>query len=165
MFLLASDFDRTFYINNYDFKKNVEALKIFRENNKFVIVTGRSYQDYMNITKNYVPLDYLVINHGATILKDNKVIRSEYINTTTIDKLKNIIDFENIDYFATSDTESRVNINHGNISKINIAMKDNLVAKKQWIILIIILMILKLIYYFIRISLKLYQVRRISATH
>ena len=130
MFLLASDFDRTFYINNYDFKKNVEALKIFRENNKFVIVTGRSYQDYMNITKNYVPLDYLVINHGATILKDNKVIRSEYINTTTIDKLKNIIDFENIDYFATSDTESRVNINHGNISKINIAMKDNLVAKK-----------------------------------
>ncbi len=130
MFLLASDFDRTFYINNYDFKKNVEALKIFRENNKFVIVTGRSYQDYMNITKNYVPLDYLVINHGATILKDNKVIRSEYINTTTIDKLKNIIDFDNIDYFATSDTESRVNINHGNISKINIAMKDNLVAKK-----------------------------------
>ena len=130
MFLLASDFDRTFYINNYDFKKNVEALKIFRENNKFVIVTGRSYQDYMNITKNYVPLDYLVINHGATILKDNKVIRSEYINTTTIDKLKNIIDFEKIDYFATSDTESRVNINHGNISKINIAMKDNLVAKK-----------------------------------
>lgn len=130
MFLLASDFDRTFYINNYDFKKNVEALKSFRKNNKFVIVTGRSYQDYMNITKNYVPLDYLVINHGATILKDNKVIRSEYINATTIDKLKNIIDFDNIDYFATSDTESRVNINHGKISKINISMKDNLVAKK-----------------------------------
>ena len=130
MFLLASDFDRTFYINNYDFKKNVEALKNFRKKNKFVIVTGRSYQDYMNITKNYVPLDYLVINHGATILKDSKVIRSEYINESTIDKLKNIIDFDNINYFATSDTESRVNINHGNISKINISMKDNLVAKK-----------------------------------
>lgn len=130
MFLLASDFDRTFYINNYDFKKNVEALKSFRENNKFVIVTGRSYQDYMNITKNYVPVDYLVVNHGATILKDNKVIRSAYINETTLDKLKSIFDFDNTEYFATSDTESRVNINHGNISKINIAMKDNLVAKK-----------------------------------
>ena len=130
MFLLASDFDRTFYINNYDFKKNVEALKSFRKNNKFVIVTGRSYQDYMNITKNYVPVDYLVINHGATILKDNKVLRSAYINSSTIDKLKSIFDFDNIDYFATSDIESRVSINHGNISKINIAMKDNLVAKK-----------------------------------
>ena len=70
MFLLASDFDKTFYINNFDFKKNVEALKTFRRNNIFAIVTGRSYQDYINITKNYVPVDYLVLNHGATILKE-----------------------------------------------------------------------------------------------
>ena len=48
MFLLASDFDKTFYINNFDFKKNVEALKTFRRNNIFAIVTGRSYQDYIN---------------------------------------------------------------------------------------------------------------------
>ena len=130
MFLLASDFDRTFYINNYDFKKNVEALKSFRVNNKFVIVTGRSYQDYINITKNYVPVDYLVVNHGATVIKDNKVLKSVYINANTIDKLKSIFDFDNIDYFATSDTLSRVNINHGNISKINISLSDNLVAKK-----------------------------------
>jgi len=130
MFLLASDFDRTFYINNYDFKKNVEALKSFRKKNKFVIVTGRSYQDYINITKNYVPVDYLVVNHGATILKNNEVIRNVYINDDTVDKLKNIFDFDNIEYFATSNTLSRVSINHGNISKINITMKDNLVAKK-----------------------------------
>ncbi len=130
MFLLASDFDRTFYINNYDFKKNVEALKSFRNNNKFVIVTGRSYQDYINITKNYVPVDYLVVNHGATVMKDNKVIKSVYINDITINKLKSIFDFDNIEYFATSDTMSRVNINHGNISKINISLSDNLVAKK-----------------------------------
>ena len=130
MFLLASDFDRTFYINNYDFKKNIDALKSFRENNLFVIVTGRSYQDYINITKNYVPVDYLVVNHGATILKNNEVIRSEYISNNTIDRLKTIFDFNDIEYFATSNIESRVSINYGNISKINITMQDNLVAKK-----------------------------------
>ena len=130
MFLLASDFDKTFYINNCDFKKNVEALKTFRRNNIFAIVTGRSYQDYINITKNYVPVDYLVLNHGATILKDGELLRSVYIDSNDIDKLKKIFDFNSIEYFATSDTESRVNINHKNISKINISMQDNLVAKK-----------------------------------
>ena len=130
MFLLASDFDKTFYINNYDFKNNVEALKTFRKNNLFAIVTGRSYQDYMNITKNYVPVDYLVINHGATILKNGKIVRSVYIDSGDIDKLKKLFDFNSIEYFATSDIESRVDINHKNISKINISMQDNLVAKK-----------------------------------
>ena len=61
MFLLASDFDRTFYINNYDFKKNVEALTNFMKDNLFVIVTGRSYQDYMNITKNIRTYSCLII--------------------------------------------------------------------------------------------------------
>ena len=130
MFLLASDFDRTFYINNYDFKKNVEAIKRFRKNNKFVIVTGRSYQDYMNITKNYVPTDYLILNHGATILKDDKVIRSVSINDSTKDELRKLFDFDQIEYFATKDKLSRVSIDCDNLSKINISMPDNLVAKK-----------------------------------
>ena len=130
MFLLASDFDRTFYINNYDFKKNVDALNKFRKNNKFVIVTGRSYQDYMNITKNYVPIDYLVLNHGATILKDDKVIKSTYINNNTKDRLKEVFDFNRLEYFATKDKLSRVSIDEDNLSKINITMKDNLIAKK-----------------------------------
>lgn len=130
MFLLASDFDRTFYINNFDFKKNVESLTDFMKDNLFVIVTGRSYQDYMNITKNYVPVNYLVLNHGATILKDDEVIRSVSINNDTKEKLKEIFDFNNLEYFATKDKLSRVSINEENLSKINITMQDNLVAKK-----------------------------------
>ena len=130
MFLLASDFDRTFYINNYDFKKNVEALNNFMKGNMFVIVTGRSYQDYMNITKNYIPVNYLVLNHGATILKDDNVIRSTTINEDTKEKLKAIFDFNNLEYFATKDKISRVSIDESNLSKINITMQDNLVAKK-----------------------------------
>ena len=130
MFLLASDFDRTFYINNYDFKKNVEAVKKFRKNNMFVITTGRSYQDYMNITKNYVPTDYLILNHGATILKNDKVIRSTCISNSSLEKIRKLFDFNNIEYFATKDKESRVSINEDNLSKINITLQDNLVVKK-----------------------------------
>ena len=130
MFLLASDFDRTFYINNYDFKKNVEAVKRFRKNNMFVITTGRSYQDYMNITKNYVPTDYLILNHGATILKNDEVIKSTNINNNSLSKIRKLFDFDNIEYFATKDKQSRVSINENNLSKINITMQDNLVAKK-----------------------------------
>ena len=130
MFLLASDFDRTFYINNYDFKKNVDALGGFMKDNLFVIVTGRSYQDYMNITKNYVPVNYLVLNHGATVLKDDKVIRSVCIDNKVKDELKKLFDFDNIEYFATKDKLSRVSIDENDLSKINISMKDNLVAKK-----------------------------------
>ena len=131
MFLLASDFDRTFYINNYDFKKNVEAVKRFRnKNNKFVITTGRSYQDYMNITKNFVPTDYLILNHGATILKDDEVIKSTSISDSSLEKIRKLFDFNNLEYFATKDKESRVSINENNLSKINITMRDNLVVKK-----------------------------------
>ena len=64
MFLLASDFDRTFYINNYDFKCNLKLLPEFMKSNVFAIVTGRSYDDYMNVTKNCIPVNYLIINHG-----------------------------------------------------------------------------------------------------
>lgn len=130
MFLLASDFDRTFYINNYDFKCNLKLLPDFMKSNIFAIVTGRSYDDYMNVTKNCVPMDYLIINHGATILKDDEVIKSTPINNKTVTKLKRIFNFDDVEYFACKDKLSRVDIDTKNLSKINITMQDNLVAKK-----------------------------------
>ncbi len=130
MFLLASDFDRTFYINNYDFKRNLKLLDDYMKTNVFVIATGRSYDDYMNVTKDCIPLNYLVVNHGATIIKDDKVIKSCYIKEKTIEKLKKIFNFNKIEYFACHDTDSRVDINTKNLSKINITLPDNLIAKK-----------------------------------
>lgn len=130
MFLLASDFDRTFYINNYDFKCNLELLPNFMKSNVFAIVTGRSYDDYMNVTKNCVPMNYLIINHGATILKDDEVIKSTPISNKTVTKLKKIFNFDDLEYFACKDKFSRVDIDTKDLSKINITMQDNLVTKK-----------------------------------
>ena len=130
MFLLASDFDRTFYINNYDFKCNLKLLPEFMKSNVFAIVTGRSYDDYMNVTKNCIPVNYLIINHGATILKDDIVINSIPISNKTVTKLKKIFNFDDLEYFACKDKFSRVDIDTKDLSKINITMQDNLVAKK-----------------------------------
>ena len=130
MYLLATDFDRTFYINNNDFKRNLENVEKFMKNNLFVIATGRSYQDFNSITKGSVKCHYLVINHGATILKGDKVIKNFPIEDEVIYKLKQVIDFDNLDYFACSEKESRVDINVKGVTKINISFPDNLVAKK-----------------------------------
>lgn len=130
MFLLASDFDRTFYINNYDFKCNLKLLPEFMKSNVFAIVTGRSYDDYMNVTKNCIPVNYLIINHGATILKDDIVINSTPISNKTVTQLKKIFNFDDLEYFACKDKFSRVDIDTKDLSKINITMQDNLVAKK-----------------------------------
>ena len=130
MFLLATDFDRTFYTNNVDLKRNIDNLPLFRERNKFVIITGRSYGDFINLTKNSIKTDYLIVNHGATILKDDEIIKSIYINENTKKKLMELFDFDKTTYFASHDKESRVDINTLNLSKINIQLSDNLVAKK-----------------------------------
>lgn len=129
MYLLASDFDRTFYINNNDFKKNVEAVNKFMKKNIFAIVTGRSYDDFMNIAPN-VNYHYLVVNHGATILKDGNVIGNYPIEENLVKELKKTIDFDNLEYFACQKTNSRVDINTKDITKINITFPDNLVAKR-----------------------------------
>ena len=130
MFLLATDFDRTFYTNNTDLKRNIDNLPKFRERNKFVIITGRSYGDFINLTKNSIKTDYLIVNHGATILKDDEIINSIYIDELTKKKLMELFDFNKVTYFASHDKESRVDINTLNLSKINIQLSDNLVAKK-----------------------------------
>ena len=130
MKLLASDYDLTFYKDDTSFNKNIEVLRGFKKNNLFVIVTGRSYLDYINVSKNKVDCNYLVVNHGATIIKDNMVIKSNSINKDTIRKLKKIFNFDSLKYFATSNLESRVDINHDEISKINIELENIVEAKK-----------------------------------
>lgn len=130
MYILATDFDRTFYINNSDLRKNIGASIKFMEKNMFIIATGRSYNDFQDLTKGTIKANYYVYNYGATIIKDDKELINYYIDDNLIDELKKIIDFDNLKYFACSRKESRVDINHENITKINVSFQDNLVAKK-----------------------------------
>ena len=90
--ILVSDYDETFYKSEDDIKKNIAALNKYRNaDNIFVIATGRGYEYFKSQIKNHPFLyDFLILNHGATILNNNnEIIYSSTIDTTIVDDLIN----------------------------------------------------------------------------
>ncbi|MBR3249109.1 MAG: HAD-IIB family hydrolase [Clostridia bacterium] len=122
--IIASDYDRTFYINDEDIEKNKMAVdKFIKLGNKFIIATGRSYYDLMKKVNQYnLIYDYSIINHGATILnKKNDIIFNVSINNNIINELKNELELEkSTEWFCCSKLESRVDFEHTNLTKINV---------------------------------------------
>ena len=122
--ILISDYDQTFYINDEDIQRNKKAVEEFkRRGNIFVIATGRSYLDFHNKVNEYnIDYDYVIINHGATILdKDDNVFSNFSMNNDIIEKIKNDLQIEkSIHNFCCSALESRVNFDHKDLTKINV---------------------------------------------
>lgn len=122
--ILISDYDQTLYLNDEDMDKNKIAIKKFREKgNIFVIATGRSYFDFHNKVDLYnFEYDYVIINHGATILdKNNNVFTNFSIKNEIIDNIKNDLQLEkSLKGFCCSKLDSRVNFNHKDLTKINV---------------------------------------------
>lgn len=121
---LVSDFDKTFYTDDNGIKNNIDKVKEFRnQENIFAIATGRSFDDFtQELKKFYIEYDYLIINHGATLLdRNNKLIRNYPIDNNAKEDIKrvfNIIDDENM--FVCKGLESRTSINQDDITKIHI---------------------------------------------
>lgn len=126
--LLVSDYDQTFYINDEDIEKNKIAVNEFRKKgNIFVIATGRSYADFMKKKNQYnIEYDYLIINHGATILdKKENIIFNEKIPNEILDSLKFDLHIENSERnFCCSILESRVDFEYKNLTKIHVKYND-----------------------------------------
>lgn len=120
MKLLASDYDDTFYINDSDIKNNVKLVQEFMNENLFIIATGRSYDDFKKAQEKYnIKYNYLIINHGSTIIKNDEIIYNIYIDNEFKNKLVEVLNLDN-NYFACSEKLSRVDITCDNITKINI---------------------------------------------
>lgn len=141
--MLISDYDQTFYLNDMDIEKNKQAVsKFMNQRNIFAIATGRSYLDFktkLNIYK--FPYDYVIINHGATILdKEDNIICNFTIDDSVIFQMKEHLELENCQsYFCCSVLESRVDFSHGNLTKINVtyttkekAMKINYIINEKY---------------------------------
>lgn len=126
--ILVSDYDQTFYLNDDDIEKNKIAIKSFREKgNIFVIATGRSFFDFKNKSDLYdIDYDYVIINHGATILnKNNDITYNFSINNEIIDELKQDLEIEkSIKTFCCSELESRVDFDYNNLTKIHVKYND-----------------------------------------
>lgn len=122
--ILISDYDQTFYLNDEDMEKNKKAVSKFIENgNIFVIATGRSYLDFYNKVNLYnFMYDYVILNHGATILdKNDKVISNFSINNEIIKDIEKDLQLEkSINNFCCSKLESRVDFNYKDLTKINV---------------------------------------------
>lgn len=112
MKMLVSDYDNTFYVNDEDILNNMKYINHFMNNNIFVIATGRSYYDFNKVKKLYnINCNYTIINHGATILKQNEIIYNKEINNNIIKEiLKDLKKYEIVDSFACSRLESRLDL-------------------------------------------------------
>lgn len=93
--LLASDFDNTLFVNEYEIIDNVEAIKKFMANgNLFVIATGRSYIDISKMIIKYnIPYNYLICNDGGTIFDSSGKLL--YKKDIPLPIAHNIMDFVN----------------------------------------------------------------------
>ena len=120
--ILVSDYDQTFYLNDKDIEKNKKSVENFRkQENIFIFATGRSYFDFMNKAEQYkLKWDYLIINHGATILdKNNNIISNYTIDNDVIKNIKKDLEIENaIKYFCCNLENSRTNFNDKDLTKI-----------------------------------------------
>lgn len=132
--ILVSDYDQTFYLNDEDIEKNKVAVSEFRQKgNIFVIATGRSYFDFKNKKDLYnIDYDYLVINHGATVLDSNNNIAHNFcINNKIVNDLKLDLEIEKTEkIFCCSELESRVDFDYKNLTKIHVKYKDKETAMK-----------------------------------
>lgn len=120
--VLISDYDQTFYLNDDDIEINKEAIESFRKNgNIFIIATGRSYMDFKEKADLYnIKYDYLILDHGATILDNNDIIIDNYsINNKIIENIKEDLHIQKtIKNFCCSQLDSRVDFSHKNLTKI-----------------------------------------------
>lgn len=146
--ILVSDYDNTFYLNDEDLEKNKKAVNVFRKKgNIFVIATGRSYLDIKSkIDKYDLDYDYIIINHGATILgKNQNILYNFTIKDNILSNLKIDLELEknNIEYlnykpekskentyFCCSGFESRVDFTTKNITKIAVTYNEKIDVSK-----------------------------------
>lgn len=122
--LLASDFDRTFYIDEKDIENNIKYVNIFRKNNNiFLIATGRSYSSFKEaLNKFNFNYDYLILDHGSLIMdsKDN-ILYKYIIDKNLLNKLIPYLKLDNvINYYYCTPQEKTKELNNKEITKIYI---------------------------------------------
>lgn len=131
MKMLVSDYDNTFHIKDCDMDRNIEKVDEFRKNNLFVIATGRSYESYKTQEDLFnIKTDYLIINHGATILKDDNVIYNKSIDNNVKQQLIKDLELDKSDAFYCYKGKQSVEINENDITKMLIEYKDHETAVK-----------------------------------
>lgn len=132
MKIVVSDYDNTFYTNDESIKRNVSSVNNFMKNNMFIIATGRSFDDFKKKEIIYgIPYNYLIINHGATVLKNNKIIYNVFMDNSITDKLINDLRIETaVKSFICSGLKTKKISKMKNLTKIQVRYGTQEDAKK-----------------------------------
>lgn len=131
MKLFVTDYDKTFLVPGEDISRNIEMARLWMKKNIFVIATGRSYKDFMEEKVKYnIPYHYVILNHGATILKGDEVVKSVKINRKICLKLASFLKVDKAKKaFGCYEKESRIVLFNYPLSKIYINYGDSMIAK------------------------------------
>jgi len=122
MNLIISDFDGTFFDENYN--ENIDFVESIKENYDIVIATGRNFKLLNSDLKIKCP--YYICNDGGYILDNNEnIVYKNYINNNSIkiiyERMKELnykeYFFDYIDHFGTK-LENKIN-------KLSIKIKDD----------------------------------------
>jgi len=115
MKILASDFDKTLYIQDLEsFEKNINTIKKFiSDGNIFIIITGRSYFNIKVLLNKYsIPYSYLICEDGAKIYDSNDYcISTVMIDPSIVNKIISIVDDHLYNYLLDDGYNYTNNIN------------------------------------------------------
>jgi len=95
--IIISDFDDTLYFDGYISNIDINSINEFRkEGNLFLIATGSSYTSFIEKIKSYpIKYDYLIVNHGSSIYKNNLLISNTIIDEDTLNQIISRYDLDN----------------------------------------------------------------------
>lgn len=121
MNLLVTDFDGTFYDENYE--KNIDLIKNI-DNMDFVIATGRNYPSLKKDLK--INCKYYICNDGGYILDNNNnlIYRNKIDNNTVKIIYNRIIELGYKDYFFDNINEFSYEIIN-DINKVSVKIKND----------------------------------------
>ncbi|MBQ2639858.1 MAG: HAD-IIB family hydrolase [Bacilli bacterium] len=132
MKILASDFDKTLYIDDEDkLNRNIEAIKKFIINgNLFCIITGRNYSNLKELLKKYnIPYSYLICQDGAKIYNNmDYSINTILLNSNDVEKICKLLESKDYPYYL--DDGYNITNNYDDCVKVVIECSDKEKGKK-----------------------------------
>lgn len=130
--LLVSDYDQTFYTDDASIEKNVLAVNEFMKYHLFVLATGRSYQNLKKVMEQYhIQSSYAIINHGATILKNEEVLYNSFIQNDIKKSLLSELYLECANAaYGCRGIDRITDLTKENITKLCIEYKNKQLAKQ-----------------------------------
>ncbi len=132
MHIIASDFDRTLYVEDENIlNMNIKSIdKFISKGNTFIIITGRMYTDIKLLLDKYkINYTFLICEDGAKIFNEfDYSIKDYLLPKEKIDQIEEIFKEYNEDYYL--DDGYNITTNKNDCVKVTSLIKDRKKSKE-----------------------------------